>query len=331
MPLRLHSFASILHLLTGACMYFGKNGVTEVDGSRRWNLLTLGRVVALVFDENLLFGEQAVEDVDDEYWATILDTNDKTKKRKSPRKGRHVRNNFELFNEIHAKPSVELNDKDFLSSVAGELAGPARRRSDTGLSPSSISVTDGEAIGEIKVDSKSDFQSFLRAAVADSSGDNDIVQKDRTVAKSGSAAADAMISSFQNASNDRSRRWMTMPAPGGLSTIRESETLSPIRENHDGNTSDTVAVDSFGISTVKLKDIPETGTMPDSIELDHHVAVQKQKKGVKQMRIPQKKQNGDKPSEDAPSSVPFVLSTDEEIETAALPFLDVIGQSLGIR
>lgn len=351
-PLRVHSFASILHLLGGSCLYFSKNGVTEVDGVRRWNMTALGHVIALVFDERNLFGEQALEAVDFEYWTGLLTPNSKLGKRKSPRKGRHVRNNFELFNEIHAQPSEELSDNDFLSSAAGELAGPARRRrspSDRVLGGAPLSSapldrpdpnsttgkldTSTAKKSELKVDSKSDFQSFLRAAVADLSEDTDIVQKAKSGDQSGSAAAKSMIKAFRGVSADSSRRWMTMPAPGGLSTIRESEALSPIRESEGGDDFGTRAVDNFGISALTLTDIHEDQVTKPTEELDNRVAVQKQKKGVKQMRIPQKNKDKKEGStdNDGSSSVPFLLKSDEEIETAGLPFLDVIGQSLGLR
>ena len=68
LPLRVHCFATILHLLGAASLYMSKNGVTQVDGVSKWNVVTLGRVLALCFDEAKLFGHQAVEAFDGEEW-----------------------------------------------------------------------------------------------------------------------------------------------------------------------------------------------------------------------------------------------------------------------
>ena len=40
-PLRVHSFATILHLVGATSLYMSKNGVTQVDGTSKWNVVVL--------------------------------------------------------------------------------------------------------------------------------------------------------------------------------------------------------------------------------------------------------------------------------------------------
>ena len=68
LPLRVHAFATILHLVGSSTIYLSKNGVTLVDGVSSWNVVVLGRVLALLFDEKKLFGAKSVELLDEEIW-----------------------------------------------------------------------------------------------------------------------------------------------------------------------------------------------------------------------------------------------------------------------
>jgi hypothetical protein len=377
-PLRIHSFASILHLLGGTCLYLANNGVTEVDGVRKWNMVTLGRVVALLFDERKLFGELAVEDIEEKYWVELLNPTKKkvesAKNRKSPRKGRHVRNTFELSDVNEIQPREELGDRDLLSSLAGELAGPKRgkrapsttrsenafgsslmpfspfsaefAKTSGGPSPEEITTEKTSIEGtssrksDFKIDSKSDFQSALRAVQADSEEDVDRVERDST------RAADAMMQGFTGLPNKSSRsKFFTMPAVRsgglGLAVIREQAGLSTIEESEDGDDSDAFTGEGLGL-------LPQfRGTEVPSKEqkdpFDNSAAIQNLKQGRKQFRIPninkekkeepevEKKEEITTETEASAPPVPSVVpNSDEEIETAGLPFLDVIGQSLGL-
>ena len=115
-PLRVQSFATLLQLLGSSTLYFAKRGMTQLDGASKWNFLSLGRVIALLFDEGLMFGDQAQEVFSDEFMAEIarrtenkgspvtdrteapLD-NELADRRKRPpkeKRRRHVRSNFEI-------------------------------------------------------------------------------------------------------------------------------------------------------------------------------------------------------------------------------------------
>ena len=61
LPLRVHAFGTLLQVLYSASLYMLKSGVTQVDGSSKFDLLTLGSILALVFDEESMFGADMME------------------------------------------------------------------------------------------------------------------------------------------------------------------------------------------------------------------------------------------------------------------------------
>ena len=104
-PLRVHSFATLLQLLGSSTLYFAKRGLTQLDGTNKWNLLSLSRVIALLFDESDLFGKVAKEHVSDDFFSSAHKQSkvvpDKTTEVKKPittkeKRRRHVRSNFEI-------------------------------------------------------------------------------------------------------------------------------------------------------------------------------------------------------------------------------------------
>ena len=121
-PLRLHAFATFLQLLGSSTLYFSKRGVTQLDGTNKWNLISLSRVVALVFDEGSLFGSQAEEVFNPEGFVYKEQSSGKktgaeeTKASKETKRRRHVRSNFEFFNS-RSKPSADVDIK-----ASGDLA-----------------------------------------------------------------------------------------------------------------------------------------------------------------------------------------------------------------
>ena len=346
-PLRIHSFASMLHLLGGACLHLAKNGATQLDGKGKLNITTLGRVIALLFDEGKLFGRQAFEAVEEDYLDKLSAGQPASPNRKSPnRRGRHVRNTLDLYNQIQEVRNQESGgDRDIISSIAGELVSsvaPSRRPKEpeergidlfgemkaleTSWERGSPSMLQGnvEKKEDVKIDSKSDFQSALRAAVASSDEDFDRVQSGGT----GAAAAHAMISAYSNLPSGSSRMWMTAPAAGrSLSTIREFDEAD--------ESSEMLREDSEELPTPLV-------TKLESSPADNDNAIAKQKKGVRQFRIPnfdKDKREKDKTdvetsstsaSIQSSSTVASIPASDDEIETAGLPFLEVIGKSLGM-
>jgi hypothetical protein len=350
-PLRIHSFASVLHLLGGACLYFSTNGATQLDGGGKWNVSILGRVVALLFDEKKLFGSQAVEEIDEDFLMGLV--NGLTSKSGSPpcrkqmRKGRHVRNTMDLYNQIQdTKPRDRVSDEDVSSfSVEGltsstmpfmrQLQAKGNQRDGDSSKPEPVPATvyleetsseipipnttsySNREKSDIRIDSKSDFQSALRAAAALSGDDFDRVQNDEA------EAAHAMIKAFGGVSNTGGRLWMTAPTARALDTIREGDDdAEPLLE------------DSFSNALVTKIESPAE----DEIHtMDEQTVRQGQKKGVRQFRIPHsKKEKLDGDTSSTIASVDTHLTSNsvpmsDDIESVGLPFLDVIGRSLGME
>lgn len=61
MPLRVHAFGSLLQILGSASLYMLKSGVTQIDGASKFDLATLGNILALLFDEEDMFGPDVTE------------------------------------------------------------------------------------------------------------------------------------------------------------------------------------------------------------------------------------------------------------------------------
>jgi hypothetical protein len=342
LPLRVHSFATIIHLIGSTSMYLSKNGVTLVDGISGWNVATLGRVVALMFDERRLFGDQATEVLDEEMWLHGDSTNgtsrvDSASERRSLKR-RHVRQTYDLFNDM--PPRGNDRTQDFESPQAGTLHSPSRSlRSphkaredsvetattkapwldDTKVKPGVDPVEAPESKRTVKLDSKSDFQSALRAAASEE--DPDGFEGD------GGRAARAMIQAFGGSAPSGSKRFLTAPNRA-LSTIREAA------GNEDIDDVDCALVDDESKVTASTFDT----NLSDADQSHDDSVLNAVKKSVKQFRVP----NRGKPELAHDVGVDFeseltktcrdsTPSTDDEIETAGTAFLEVIGKSLGVR
>ena len=75
--LRLHSFATLLTIFSSVTIHMSKHGATQLDGKSKWNLTSMGRVIALLFDEEaLFFGPDGLplEDYDDVIEANLTST-----------------------------------------------------------------------------------------------------------------------------------------------------------------------------------------------------------------------------------------------------------------
>lgn len=146
-PLRVHAFGSLLQIIGNSSMYMLKSGVTQVDGTSKFDLVTLGNVLALLFDEEALFGRNVSEVLDDRVlWfnpterakgSKRMDTSSKSGKpdilsdvtestAKPQRKKRHQRQTFEFGNSVDmSDPSSALGDFTFDAS----FLPPQRERS----------------------------------------------------------------------------------------------------------------------------------------------------------------------------------------------------------
>jgi hypothetical protein len=132
-PLRVQSFATLLQLLGSSSRYFSKRGVTQLDGTNKWSIVSLGRVIALLFDEGVLFGEQAEEAFDKEAYTSVSDPDGGSAKKPVPEKAenpkkataekrrRHVRSKYEFLNNGSLESGEHQTSDDFLLGAASSL------------------------------------------------------------------------------------------------------------------------------------------------------------------------------------------------------------------
>ena len=326
LPLRVHSFATLLHLVGSTTMFLSRNGVTQLDGVSIWDVATLSKVLAAAFDERKLFGSAAVEVIDEEQWLQqeFLNTASSSGSPSEKRKRRHVRQTYEVYNDLLSRDTASSGtDSRDLPAVDEDDEGPAdiplepldidlgaicgKGPDKESLSPSSL---DSLPKREYKVDSKADFQSAFRSASA--ADDSDGFESDNH--------NKTILQAFGGMSGGRGR-FMTAPSRA-LSTIREindeeldllsngSEITSETPRSKEDETLDDALILKTGKSSVKqfrkpdLKKAHRANTLPP-----------------KQKEIPRpqivKKQ----------SSVPKT----EEIEEAGAKFLESLSGNFGVR
>jgi hypothetical protein len=339
-PLRIHSFAAILHLLEGTCVFLSKNGVTEADGMRKWNRANLGHVMSLLFDEKKLFGDQSKEAIDRDNWSLILDSRDHQSSfmaKARPHGGRHVRSRLDLSNRAkQGNTTSELRDHDFLSTVAGALAGPVRGLNERDTSFDGLKSTSNEPFvygANVRIDSKLDFQNALRASLAENS-EEDI---DRLQSTKTSGTSMTMMQALSSLSDAGSRRYMTLPAPRTLMTISEADDGEDDNQDFEEESKDIKGA-NFAVGTRNT--------------FTNNSVNQKHAHGVRQMRIPARrnsKQVIDNFKADSllecmdPSVTPSLSLNEKEAGSMPLPpsdddleklnigFLDAIGENIKAR
>jgi hypothetical protein len=311
-PLRVQAFATLLQVLGSTSVYYSKRGLSQLDGSGKWNLILLGRILALAFDEGQLFGETAEESLDERFLMSFRERANSERSKGLRRK--HVRSRF----EFSTKPSTNSDEgidpvtsADLIANnrVSGALDSQnfsfsLQTTSSSRESGAINSLSDDKESGSttlsqeasIRVDSVTDFRSALNAGFGKSDDDAPVFDG----SQSGSKAAMPLVKAYSGPQG-MNRRWMTAPAPG-LATIRE--------DGDDG------VDESMNVST----DVPSTtrrikGPL-DS--LDTELIVKTGKNPVKQMRVPKvtNKANDqdptvvgevDKPQHAGLSSVPIAL------------------------
>jgi hypothetical protein len=248
LPLRVNAFATLLQILGSSTLFMSKRGVTQLDGNSKWNFVAIGRVLALLFDEEGMFGVHGEEVISEELLSKLTGSICGEKSNKT-RNRRHVRSNFEFFNN-----GAVGGGSDGLGAVSeGEMImpslNPARRniafdmaalsrhdRLEDDSSPLSTLERRDRLTHDIdtpRVDSVADFRSALQAGTRDGTFDDDIHKGQFA----GSAAADSWIKAFGGSSGGASRRWMTAPSPN-LATIRE--------DGGDDEEQETVEEDNYG-------------------------------------------------------------------------------------
>lgn len=347
-PLRVHSFATILHLVGATSLYMSKNGVTQVDGTNKWNVVVLGRVLALLFDERHLFGDQSVEKFDEKHWLNLAEKsaayNSPPMKKSPPKKRGHVRTNYELGNDIGPSIASSSIVSNFPSN-AGDLVTLPKRvepERDSFEATFEIDMRGSDDSDEqpspktdIKVDTKSDFQSFLRAANSTLDDDIDKPSGRKSKNSSGNAAANAFANAFGGISAGNRQRFMTAP-PTTLSTILEggddsSTNIADFIESPEPQTDPIqkpAEVDVVNVSTDdeiftslparperKIMRVPNVKKKGGSLNLD----VEKKLSGHEGLEI------------DNQLITPKVAKSSEEIEKLGEGFLDSLGARFGLR
>lgn len=225
-PLRVNAFASLLQILGSSTLYFSKRGVLQVTGKAKWNFVSLSRVMALVFDEEALFGKNGEEVLSEEFITKISGNSSGTEKEKKNIR-RHVRSNFEFLNNGTAGGGTDSMSAVKNTSLDGKgLSKPASvtRSHTTGetkysdISPLSTLERRGvqkETSPSPKMDSLTDFRAALEAGSRENGVDDEMYEKKN----GGNPVAESWANAFGGSSGGASRRWMT--APSGLATIQE--------------------------------------------------------------------------------------------------------------
>jgi len=350
-PLRVHSFATILHLVGATSLYMSKNGVTQVDGTNKWNVVALGRVLALLFDERHLFGDQSVEKFDEKHWLNLAEksaaSNSPPVKKTQKKRPTHVRNIFELGNDI--RPSIASSSivSNFPSNAGDLVTLPKREEpeKDTLLASFEIDMRGSDdsddpssPTPDIKVDTKPDFLGNLRAA--NSTFDDD-VDKPSLRKSSGNAAAKNFLNAFGGISPGNRQRFMTAPS-ATLSTILEggddSSTNFPDFTESPKPPTDAIH-DSIDDEIVTSNPTRQTNIVNDSI--DDEIFANFPARPTRKMRIPRVKDKGGSLNLDVekklsghggkPATTPKVPTSSDEIEELGEGFLVTLGASLGLR
>lgn len=283
-PLRIHAFASLLQLLGSTTVFLAKRGLTELDGTNKWNLITLSRVLALLFDEGTMFGDHATEPIsstlfEDSTRSSMRSANVETsKKNLGEKKRRHVRSSFEFLNNSDKFFSDEKGERRAYGGSDILFSGPSRDdslfQSGSGGVSSPSSNLSKPSLGRRKtegstpfpspmpfVDSINDFKNALEKGYREEIESDETVLNESSIAGS-SDAAQAMIKALSGPTVGR-KRWVIAPAPN-LATISE-----------DG------AGDASVFDKVEEEEAKET---LDS--LDAELLLKPSKNKPKQMRVP---------------------------------------------
>jgi hypothetical protein len=343
--LRVHSFASILHMVGLSSMFFTKSGLCKVEGTSGWNVVVLGRVLALLFDEKKLFGEQSLEAFDENMWLPKKhEQSQKTSAATSPtvvkKKRRHVRQTYDLSNDMPQRGQNRsigsMSSLDFsrisgqldLSNATGTTLSAPRIKSlkiervrQVDVDPESWFGEPGtgkqkvhETKRDVKVDSKSDFLSALRATSLDDDADGL-----EGIVGDGGFAAKAAIQAFGGAQGNR--RWATLPTRA-LSTIRES----------DDNESSTNGAnqEQQTEATFYSELIPNRAPHSSVMQMRKPILLRdRSTESSLSTLFETSSDSGD--FHKRVDSIGSVPKTDEEIVSAGTTFLEGISKSLGIQ
>lgn len=329
-PLRIHAFATLMQLLGSASVFLSKRGMTQLDGSAKWNLISLSRVVSLMFDEGVIFGNQAEEPMCREFFATSEKAQAerlsplKLPKHPKEKRRRHFRSNFEFFkngsmglstgSENSAADDLKDTSGVANSSTADSVNSVLQNTSNQTAVPSAEISLDSSTSSEghdqstqpidpsLRIDSVTDFRSALETGTREAESDDPLYEGSN---KGGARAAMAMIKAYGGMSSSGSRRWMTAPAPG----------LATIREDSDAVDSEQKNVESFE---------PNNPAGPlDS--LDSELFLKNSRSSVKQMRVPRLQKDSETDEDKSSGSTQKQENTGLTTSSESTPQFDETG------
>lgn len=345
-PLRLNSFATLLHTVSSASHHMAKAGLRQLDGNSPWDISALARVLSMLFDEGAIFGGGPLEDAQHVEPPSprkssiprpaVLSNRAKTtavdKGKLSSRPKIVERYSSQDSPKISPTKKVEVMkfDVDAMLGI-GVTPQPANSSTEAVQSPGMDSngthhITSGQS--GFKVDSKGDFMSALAASNDEPNLATSLPEK--SVAKK----TENLFSSAARGPAANRRRWMTLPL-NALATIEESEgqdTKESVREpsvqrqpslSKKSDSMDTEMVLHPGekkkSKQMRLPQVnPQDSIEPQSSFLDSMVPPAENKRNKEANLLPHD------------SEKERTLPTDDgTIEVAGTAFLDSIGKSMG--
>ncbi len=232
LPLRVNAFATLLQILGSSTMFLSKRGVTQLDGNGKFGLLSLSRLMGLLFNEKEMFGDRYDEAFSDDFLSCFSgEVKTSTKSSSSKRVSRgHVRSSLEFgygsdgVGAIIAEKNSKSNDSLTLSDVAlgSDKKADASPMSALELRDKFLNESNGP-----KIDTVHDFKTAMQTGQKDF--EEDIIHEGQY---SGNEVAASWIVAFGGSSAGNNRRWMTAPAPG-LSTIQEDTNFDEDKNPRD--------------------------------------------------------------------------------------------------
>lgn len=337
-PLRLHSFSSLLQILNAVSTHLSKHGITELNGKGKWNMIIMSKIVAMLFDEEVILpgrNETWKPPMQDDLPFQQMDSKLDCETQRLCKDEKNYSNSTNQTNNVtmSSGPTKSLT-RDDITVLAYDnkpnKPAPLRARSSSApnanklqvdskidfqpvdssmASPRGRSFSAPNAKG-LKIDTKIDFQAALNSMSSPNSG-----------------------SPFGNISGPAAnrRKWMTLPS-SSLATIQEDNDkvderkelykLSIPKECDDHG--DALDTELFKTKNNKVKQfrVPKVQQTPKST--DHTFLNESQINRETDSVVT----NVDESLDGTGKVVP---KTDKEIEDAGTAFLDRIGQNLGYK
>jgi hypothetical protein len=374
-PLRIHAFATLLQLLGSSTVYLAKRGFTQLDGTNKWNLISLSRVLALLFDEGTMFGEHAEEPISRGFLAALdnssKDPTDTQRKSSDEKKRRHVRSNFEFLNNSDTLLGDDSSANNFYGgsdilfsgrSHGSDFLSGARQESKPNAKLEKPFLAKSKSAGAVPsstqpswVDSVNDFKTALESGYREETESDELIHDSGS--SIGNAAAQAMIKAFSGPAVG-SKRWMTAPAPN-LATISEdaagdASAYDQVESQKNLGPLDSLDTELFlkpskvkpkqmrvpNLKTKGAQSKDDTDVAPNNQEEDkpngpmlEDLSLSKARVGsdgdsTEESTVEEKGKNRPRAVKVRQNTLP---TTDDEIESAGISFLEAIERNFGLR